>query len=365
MTTTATAAVVHKPHGEFTFEEIELDDLRPDEILVRNEACGICHTDFVAQDIMPLPGVLGHEGAGIVEAVGAGVSGISLGDRIIASYPSCGTCQGCSAGQPFHCDSHIPLGFEGTRLDKSHTIKLNGQAISGAFFQQSSFSTHSIVVERNVVPIKEDHRAEMLAAIPCGVQTGAGAVLNSFQLGPQESIAIFGAGTVGLSAVMAAKLSGAFPIIAIDIVESRLALALDLGATHVINAKAGEVTRRIKDIVAAGVSYTLETSGNEQALNDAIAAIATGGDCGMVIAPHFGQKYPFSPTEVFKRAANLRGIIQGSSVPATFLPKLLELNKQGRFPFERLIKTYDFSDINQAVSETKAGIAIKPVLTFS
>lgn len=365
MTTTATAAVVYEPDGKFTLETVELDDLRHDEVLIRNEASGICHTDFVAQKLMPLPGVLGHEGAGIVEAVGLGVKHVRPGDRVISSYPSCGTCHGCMTGHRYHCDHHIPLGFAGTRLDKTHSIYLNKKPISGAFFQQSSFATHSISVERNVVPVQGNQAAEMLAAIPCGVQTGAGSILNTFKVGARDSVAIFGAGAVGLSAVMASKLAGAFPIIAVDIVEERLNLALELGATHVLNAREGEIPERIKDIVSTGVSYSLETSANEQALNDAIASLATGGECGMVIAPHYGQKYPFSPTEIFQRAANLRGIIQGSSIPHTFLPSLLKLNQQGRFPYERLISVYDFEDINQAVADTKAGKAIKPVLKIS
>lgn len=362
MTKTTTAAVVSEPQGKFTFETVELDDLRHDEILLRNEASGICHTDFVAQNIMPLPGVLGHEGAGIVEAVGKGVSRVKPGDRVIVSYPSCGTCHGCLKGQTYFCDNHIPLGFRGTRLDGSHTIKLEGKPISGAFFQQSSFATHSIAIERNVVPVTSDRSAEMLAAIPCGVQTGAGSILNTFKVGPKDSLAVFGAGAVGLSAVMAGKLVGASPLIAVDVVEERLQLALEMGATHVLNAKDGNVAERIQEIAPHGVCYSLETSANEQALNDAIACLSQGGECGMVIAPHFGEKYPFSPTEVFKRAVNLRGIIQGSSVAQTFLPTLLELNQQGRFPYERMITLYDFEDINKAVAETKAGKAIKAVL---
>ncbi len=365
MTTTTTAAIVHEPQGQFTFETIELDDLRSNEILVRNEASGICHTDFVAQNLMTPPMVVGHEGAGVVETVGSGVSRVKPGDRVIVSYPWCGTCRGCLEGQPYFCAHHLSLGFGGTRLDGSHTVKLGGRPISGAFFQQSSFATHSITVERNVVPVTSDQAAELLAAIPCGVQTGAGSILNTFKVGPRDSLVVFGAGAVGLSAVMAGKLVGASPLIAVDVVEERLNLALELGATHVLNAKDGEVALRIKEIAPQGVRYSLETSGNEQALNDAIACLSTGGECGMVIAPHFGEKYPFSPTEVFRRAANLRGIIQGSSVPNTFLPTLLELNKQGRFPYERMINVYDFAEINKAVADTKAGRAIKPVLKMS
>lgn len=362
MTTLATAAVIYAPREEFIFEKVELDDLQSEEILVRNEASGICHTDFVAQELMKLPAVVGHEGVGIVEAVGSQVSHVKPGDRVIMSYPSCGNCRGCRENKPYYCTHHISLGFNGTRIDGSQSIKLNRNPISSSFFQQSSFATHSIAVSRNVVPVDTSHSAKMLAAIPCGIQTGAGSILNTFRVAAKESLVVFGAGAVGLSAIMAGKLVEASPLIAVDIVQERLELALELGATHALNAKEGEIAQRIKEISPQGVHYSLETSGNEQALNDAIACLSTGGECGMVIAPHFGKKYLFSPTEIFRRAANLRGIIQGSSIPRTFLPTLLRLNREGRFPYERLISVYEFENINQAVADTKAGRAIKPVL---
>lgn len=366
MGTSITAAVVHEPHGIFTFQTVVLDDLRGDEVLVRNQASGICHTDVIAQEIMKLPAVLGHEAAGIIEAVGSSVRQFKKGDRVIVSYPSCGACDHCAEGHPYFCDHHMPLAFGGSRLDGSPTIKKNGEFISGAFFQQSSFATHLVTTERNVVKVGvDDGPAKLLAAIPCGVQTGAGAILNTFRVGAQQGLAVFGAGTVGLSAVMAGRLAGAWPLIAIDVVEERLNLALELGATHALNAKDGDIARRIKEIAVHGVHFSLETSANEDALNDAIASLSTGGWCGMVIAPHFGKKYAFSPTEIFKRAANLCGIIQGSAVPATFLPKLIELNRQGRLPYDRLVKTYRFEDINTAFADAHAGRTIKPVLEIS
>lgn len=365
MTKTITAAVVNQPHGRFTLEPVVLDDLRSDEILIRNQASGICHTDTIAQDIVKLPAVLGHEGAGIVEAVGSAVSRFSKGDRVIVSYPSCGGCRHCVEGHPYFCDHHMPLAFAGSRLDGSSTMRRHTGSISGAFFQQSSFASHSITAARNVVAVGDDAGpADLLAAIPCGVQTGAGSVLNTFKVGAKESLAVFGTGTVGMSAVMAGRLVGASPLVAIDVNPQRLELALELGATHVLNAKDSDITTGIREIVPNGIDYALETSGNEQALNDAIACLRTGGCCGMVISPHFGKKYMFSPTEVFKRAANLCGIIQGSAIPATFLPKILELNRQGRFPYQRLVKTYRFDDINMAFEDAHAGRTIKPVLIF-
>jgi aryl-alcohol dehydrogenase len=358
----ATAAVLRQADGPFTIEAIELDALRPDEVLVRNEASGVCHTDMLAPGRVPLPAVLGHEAAGVVEAVGAAVGRVRVGERVLVSYPWCGACPRCDRGEPYLCGRHMELAFAGTRLDGSRSIRLGGNPISGAFFQQSSFATHSIALERAVVPVRGDLPGRTLAAIPCGVQTGAGAILNSLQVRTRESLAVFGVGAVGLSAVMAARLAGAWPIIAIDLVPERLALARELGASHTLNAAGGELSGWIREIARNGLDVTLETSGNEHALNTAIAALATGGRCGMVIAPHLGQKYPFSPSEIFTRAASLVGIIQGSAVPRLFLKTLLELHEQGRFPFDQMIRHYDLSDINQAFADAKAGRAIKPVL---
>jgi len=365
MTTKATAAVIHEPHGQFSFETVELGDLRSDEILVRIEASGICHTDMLAQGITPLPAVLGHEGAGVVEAVGSGIVRVRVGDRVIISYPWCGTCPNCVEGRAYICEHLFPLSFGGARLDGSQTITVNGKAISSAFFQQSSFATHAITLDRDVVPVTSDQLPELLAAIPCGVQTGAGSILNTLKVGPKDSLVVFGVGAVGLSAVMAGHLAGASPLIAVDVVEERLNLALELGATHALNAKDGSTAGRIRDIVPQGVKFSLETSSDEQAFSDAIECLGIGGQCGIVTTPHLDEKFPFSPFGLFVKGASLRGIIQGSSLPNTFLPKLIELNQQGRFPYERLITTYDFTDINKAFEDAKNGRAIKPVLKMS
>jgi len=360
--TRATAAILREPEGRFVLETVELDELRPDEILVRNEASGICHTDLLARHRVPLPAVLGHEGAGVVEAVGGAVTRVRVGDHVVISYPWCGVCSGCDGGAPYLCARHMQLAFSGARLDGSQSIKLDQRPISSAFFQQSSFATRCITLERAVVPVIGNHSSALMAAIPCGVQTGAGAVLNSLRVSAGDSLAVFGVGAVGMSAIMAGRLVGAFPMIAVDIVPERLQLARELGASHAIDARAGEVPAQIKDIVRGGVEFTVETSGNEQALNDAILSLGSGGSCGMVIAPHLGKKYPFSTTEIFTRAAHLVGIIQGSAVPRLFLTKLMELHRLGRFPFDRMIRYYDFDLINEAIADTHAGRTIKPVL---
>lgn len=359
------AAVLYQADQPLAIEPVELDALGPNEILVRNEACGICHTDLIAADMVPLPGVFGHEGVGIVEAVGASVTKVAPGMRVIASYPQCAVCSNCLDGKPYYCSHHMTLGFSGKRLDGSPTIFRDKQPISGAFFQQSSFATHSIVAEQNIIPAHDGMPSEILAAVPCGVQTGAGAVLNTFKPRAGDSLAVFGVGTVGLSAIMAGRLLSAFPLIAIDVNNTKLQLARELGATHLINAAEGDTTRQLREICPAGLNFTLETSANEAALESAIACLASGGTCGMVIAPNMGRKYPFSPSEIFRRAAVLQGIIQGSSVPQVFIPRLLELQRRGLFPFERLITKYPFEDINKAIQDVRKGSVVKPVLTFN
>lgn len=362
MPTAATAAVLAEPDGEFVLKEVHLDDPREDEILVKIEACGVCHTDVKAQHRLTPPMVLGHEGTGTVQAIGSRVSRVTVGDRVVISYPWCGECHECSSGHAYRCEQVIPIAFGGSRLDGSRPISDNGTPISSAFFQQSSFATHAITLERDVVPVGNEHRAEMLAAIPCGVQTGAGAVLNSMAVDKGESLSVFGVGSVGLSAVMAAKLIGASPIIAIDLIESRLQVALELGATHTIDANEGDLAERVLEIAPRGVRYAFDTTEDEHVLDDAIGSLAMGGECGFVTAPNHGEQYLFNPVGIFRRAATLRGIIQGSAIANDFLPKLIAWQQEGRFPYERLITTYAFADINQAIEDAEAGRAIKPVL---
>ena len=365
MTTKATAAVIREPHGRFSLETVELDDLRSDEILVRIEASGVCHTDAKAQERVPMPAVLGHEGTGFVEKVGTAVTRVNPGDRVIVSYPSCGTCPNCVEGKAYICDHAFPLSFGGTRLDGSKTILMNGDWISSAFFQQSSFASHAITQERSIIPVKGDHTPEMLAAIPCGILTGAGAVLNTFKAGPKHSLAVFGTGAVGLSAVMAGNLAGVSPLIAVDIVEDRLSLARELGATHTLNAKEGNLAARIRDIAPRGVDFSLETSADGKAFIAAIDCLSMGGRCGFVTVPNLDAKSNFSPQLILSHAASVGFIVLGSGMTNTFLPKILEWNRLGRFPYERLIRTYDFSEINKAFADSHDGVAIKPVLIMS
>lgn len=358
----ATAAIVREPGGPFSLESVDLDALRPHEVLVRIAACGICHTDLKFQSRLPLPGVFGHEGTGTVEAVGSAVTEAAVGDRVVLSYPWCGHCSPCEHGEPYRCKNIPALKFGGQRMDGSQPVRMNGMHVTSAFFQQSSFATHAIVVENAVVRVETDQPAAMLAALPCGVQTGAGAVLNTFAVAAGESIVIFGAGAVGLSAVMAGRLVGADRIIAVDMVTSRLELAHELGATHTFHAAEEDLPRQIAGILPNGAQYALDCSATEAGLNNSIEVIGQGGKVGIFSAPPAGETFPFTTRGLFDKVASLHSIVQGFSVPRAFIPQLIRYQEEGRFPYDRLVTTYPFNEINRAIADVKSGSAIKPVL---
>lgn len=362
MATTATAAILEKAGGPFSLHRVELDALRENEVLVRIQACGICHTDLKFQERLPLPAVFGHEGAGVVEEVGAKVRGARRGDRVMLSYPWCGQCPPCANGEPYCCEIIPKLKFGGARLDGSRPIRCNGAPITSAFFQQSSFATHAIAHEHTLVPVQTDLPPEMLAALPCGVQTGAGAVLNTFAAGAGDSLAVIGVGAVGLSAILAGKLVGTRPLIAVDLVPSRLELALELGATHAFHAGDEDIAAQVREAAPHGVRFALDTSDSLAGLNTGVSCLGQGGAIGIVSAPPPGAAFPFSTRGLFERVGKLQCIVQGSAVPQEFLPRLLRLHEQGQFPYDKLVTTYAFAAIDEALADVKSGKAIKPVL---
>jgi aryl-alcohol dehydrogenase len=260
------------------------------------------------------------------------------------------------------CENTFDLSFTGLRADGSSAIRLDGRPISGSFFQQSSFASHAITLAWTVVPIESDLPPEMLAAIPCGVQTGAGAMINTFGVQEGESVIVFGAGTVGLSAVMAARMIGADTIICVDLLQNRLDLAMDLGATHVLNVNDDEIPSRVKEILPRGAQYAFDASATVAALEAAMQCIGQGGRIAIVSFPEGGKKFPFTTRDLFVRVGSLQATIQGHSVPRRFLPKLIEWQRKGLFPYEKLISTYQLADINQAFGDAESGSAIKPVL---
>jgi aryl-alcohol dehydrogenase len=351
------AAVLRKRGGPLEIESIEMEGPRDDEVLVRMVASGICHTDIDFcddWDETDNPVVLGHEGTGVVERVGSSVKSAKRGDHVVLSYQSCGHCRPCRTGRPAHCKYLYEANFGFQRLDGSNALQRSG--VRGHFFGQSSFATHSLSTERNLVKVPKDLRLELLAPLGCGVQTGAGTVMNSLKVSAGESIAIFGTGAVGIAAVMAARLVGAAPIVGVDLRPKRLQLALTLGATHVINNRRQDVARRIAEITGSGIDYVVETTGNPKMHQLAIDVLNPHG----IVALLTGESGMGLPG-----GRKTLGIIQGDAVPQVFIPKLIKLYQAGEFPFDRLIKFYAFGEINRAIADARRGDTIKPVLRIS
>ena len=359
-----TAAVLHERATPFVLEELELDEPRADEILVRIVATGICHTDLSRRDrgAGPFPAVLGHEGAGIVERVGGAVTAVQPGDHVVLTFPSCGRCASCLRGTPAYCERALSYSSSGRRPDGSTTLRAGDEAVHGNFFEQSSFATYALATERNTVKVRPDVPLELLGPLGCGIQTGAGAVLNSLQAQAGSSLAVIGVGSVGLSAIMAAVVAGCTTIIAIDVKPSRLALAGALGATHQVDASEGNVADAIRGIIAAGTDSALDTTGRPEIIYQAVEALAPRGVCGIIGGAPPGTEVRLSYGSMLYGGRSVRGIIEGDSIPKLFIPTLIELYLQGRFPFDRLIAYYPLEQINEAVAASERGEVVKPVL---
>jgi aryl-alcohol dehydrogenase len=359
------AAVVGERSGRFVIETLELCAPRPDELIVRVVASGMCQTDLHGRDgyfDSPYPAVYGHEGAGVVHAVGSAVRSLAPGDHVVMSYPWCGACANCRRHRLNYCVHGRSLKSNGTRADGTTLLSRSGVPIYSAFFQQSSFGTFALTLERYAVKVRSDAPLELLGPLACSGQTGAGAVLNVMKPEPGESFAVFGAGAVGLSALMAAKIAGCAPIIAVDIHDHRLALARELGATHAFNhATCGDIVEKMRKACDGGVRYALETSAVPAVFRQAIESLMPAGTCVLLGSARKGSEVSFE-MPFLQQGRVVRGVVQGDSIPRDFIPQLVDLIMAKKFPIEKMIKFYDFADINLAARESAAGIAIKPVL---
>ena len=361
----ATAAVVREQGQDFQIEEIELGELRDNEILVRNVGTGVCHTDLICRDQwypVPLPAVLGHEGSGVVERVGEGVTKVGPGDHVVLSFNHCGGCANCLRGKPSYCQTFFELNFGGARPDGSLALSGDGEAVHSHFFGQSSFAAYSVAAQNSVVKVPEDAPLELLGPLGCGIQTGAGAVLNSLRPEPGSSIAVFGTGAVGMSAILAAVAAGCTTIVGVDVKPGRLDLARELGATHAVNGTEKDAVEEITAITGGGANYSLETTAVPQVLRQAVDALSPLGVCGIVGAPPIGTEVSLDMNGVMIPGKTVRGIIEGDSVPDVFIPRLVELHRKGKFPFDRLVEFYELDEINEAIKDTEEGGTLKPVL---
>lgn len=367
MPTSILAAVQRKPHGAPEIERLSLEDPRPDEVLVRIRGVGVCHTDMVMRDGLlpvPMPVVLGHEGAGVVEAVGSAVSDLSVGDHVVLSFASCGGCGACHDHAPAYCEAWVPLNFFGARADGTTAlVDAAGGAVHSHVFGQSSFASHVVVNRRNAVKVASDLPLELLGPLGCGIQTGAGAVLNACKVRAGSSVAVIGAGAVGLSAVMGASIAGATIIAALDINPERVALSLELGATHAFDASSASMQEHAAAAgVPAGFDYIIDTTGLAEVCNAALPALANRGELALVGAYAGGAEIRANATHVMSGGRVVRGVVEGSSDPAAFIPELIAHYRAGRFPFDRLVRYFEFSEIAEAIAAGESGRVIKPVL---
>lgn len=364
----ATAAIVRNVGGPFSVEEIEVAEPRGSEVRVKIAGVGMCHTDLVARDgfPVPLPIVLGHEGSGVIEAIGPDVSGLSVGDHVVLSFNSCAACPTCEEDLPAYCHNFLAQNFSGVRLDDgSSPLSQDGSVIHGSFFGQSSFGSYAIANQRNTVKVDKDLPIEILGPLGCGIQTGAGAATLSLGLKAGQSLAIFGGGAVGLSALLGARAVDAGTVIVVEPNEARRALALELGATHVIDPKVTEnVLEAIKELSGGGVNHALDTTGIPDVVAVAVETTVAHGTVGLIAVPPPEAMLPANMMSMLVRGTIIKYITEGDADPPSFIPQMIAWYKAGKFPFDRLVKTFPFDQINEAAKASEDGSAIKPVLTF-
>lgn len=359
------AAVINGVNQDYQMEELTLGEIYPDEVVVKIVATGICHSDEalrIGDAPFPMPGVLGHEGAGIIEKTGSAVKNFSPGDQVVMAYNYCGTCPSCRTGHPSSCSLWTTLNFAGTREDGTHTFfKKDGTSVAN-FFTQSSFATYTITNANNLIKIDPEEDLRLIGPLGCGLLTGFGTVVNGLKPKTSSSIAVFGTGAVGLGVLMTAKIEGCSTIIAVDIHESRLETARELGATHTINSRTENLAERIAEIRGGlGVDYSVDTTGISAVMKASIEVLGIGGITAPVaVTPNSIEFNTFTDLVLANRT--MIGVLMGDAVPQLAIPQIIKYHKEGKFPFDKLVKFYKFIEINQAVADSNSGSTIKPIL---
>lgn len=361
-----TAAVLRTGNGPFTIETLDVAEPGPAEVLVEVVAAGMCHTDLLSRELPPEffagPQVYGHEGAGIVRDVGSDVTYVRPGDHVVLSFNSCGSCPACRKRRYPYCFDFRLHNMSGGRPDGSSAFTdAQGQRVGSHFFGQSSFARHTVVAETSVVKVDTEAPLELMGPLGCGVQTGAGAVLNTLRVEAGSSFVVTGAGALGLSAVMAARVAGADTIVAVDRHQSRLDLARRYGATHVVSGTPAEITAAIRDITGHGSDYAFDTTGHAalvRASHDALNVTGTIALAGV----GFGDLSVDFLSMISGRT--ITGVMEGDSIPREFIPYLARLNAEGKFPYHELVTVFPLDRINEAEAASASGEVVKPVLAM-
>lgn len=361
------AAVLYGWNEPFKVEEVELEAPRQGEVRVKLAASGVCHSDLsIQRGILPMPPprIIGHEGAGIVEAVGPGVTSVAPGDHVILCwmYP-CGHCVECGRGRPAHCPTALGAMMTGGGADGSTRFKVRGQDMP---HWVGSFAEATVVPETACVKIRPDAPLDKACLVGCGVMTGVGAVLNTAQVEPGASVAVFGAGGVGLNAIQGAVLAGAEKIIAVDLLDAKLKLAREFGATHTVNGSSGNAEGEIRGLTGGrGVDYAFEVIGSPKVIAQAFACLARGGKVVVVGAPPFGSEvtlpaFPFSMEE-----KSVIGCFYGTPRFHYDMPRIIDLYMAGRLKLDQLVtKKFPLTDINEALEALEQGTVARGVIAY-
>ena len=359
-----TVALVESPGQPFTLAEVDLEGPRADEVLVRIVATGVCHSDVTMSGYLPaemFPNVFGHEGAGVVEEVGADVSGIEVGDHVVLSLRSCRTCAQCSAGYYGYCEQGLFINYMGMRMDGSTTYTRDGAGVFGSFFGQSSFSQHAIAYADNCIVVDKGLDLARLGPYGCGFQTGVGTMLNAAAPSADESVVVFGAGSVGLSAISAGRTIGA-TIVAVDPLASRREIAESYGALTIDPTSLGDVTiqEKVKELTGGGASYGIDTTAIPEVVKAAQQSLAVRGT---LIAIGLGaEEYPIDAVDLLQNGKTIRSSLEGDADPLEFIPRMLAMADE--LDLDRLVTPYPFDQINEAIADSASGKVVKPVLVW-
>jgi S-(hydroxymethyl)glutathione dehydrogenase/alcohol dehydrogenase len=360
------AAVLHAFGEPLQVRDVEIDPPRRGEALVRLAASGVCHSDLhAAQGVhpCPLPAVLGHEGAGVVEQVGDGIEGIRPGDHVILSWlPYCGRCRFCAAGRPNLCDG-LAWSDAGTMSDGTTRLHLAGETVH--HFTSSTFAELTVVPEQTLIPVDPALPLEQLALLGCAVMTGVGAVFTTARLEPGATAAVVGCGGVGLSVIQGAAIAGASRVIAVDVVDQKLELARELGATDTINAAAQDPVQAVRRIAPGGVDYAFEAVGRPATISTAIELLGKGGTAVLVGMAPPGASVSIDPLTMTYEERTITGCWYGSCRPELDFPRLLELYARGRLRLDPLVsRTCTLDDVNDAFAWMEHGTGARAVIRY-
>ncbi len=348
------AAILYEPNTPLKIEDVEIDDPQANEIMIKLEAVGVCHTDlsFMKGEMpIPVPIVVGHEGCGIVEKVGPGVTSVQPGDKVVSMVAfSCGMCRYCAEGRPTLCLEYLNVMmmaelpfFAGKRVHK-------GDQYMNQLFGLGSFAEYCVVHERAVVKVQNDAPSDVVCLLGCGVTTGIGAATNTAKVRPGESVVVYGVGGVGLSAVMGAKLAGAGNIIAVARSQNKLDMAKELGADHVINPReVDDPVARVKELTGGmGADVAIEAAGVASVIEQSFASIHNGGRCIVAGMAPMTATTSFAPFE-FLLGKTIKGTVQGDIVSSIDVPRLVDMYMAGKLPIDKLItKSFSLDQVNEA-----------------